>query len=224
MYASYEEAHKLSLENPVEFWGKEAEKLYWYKKPEKILDDSNYPFFRWFIGGKTNLCYNAIDRHALGSKRGAAALIWESPETNQSKVYTYYSLYKEINRFSGVLKNLGVTKGDRIIIYMPMVPEAIIAMLACVRIGAVHSVVFAGFSRESLAGRINDAKPKLLLTCDAGSRMGKTVKLKEIVDDAIDQASIDLKVILYNRGLDPDINWVDGRDFDWMLFPGSFHA
>jgi propionyl-CoA synthetase len=216
VYTSYNEAHALSRSDPEKFWGREAEKLHWYKKPERILDDSNYPFFRWFVGGKTNLCYNAIDRHALSSKRGTAALIWESPETNQSRVYTYYNLYKEINRLSGVLKNLGVVKGDRIIIYMPMIPEAIIAMLACVRIGAIHSVVFAGFSRESLAGRIEDAKPKLLLTCDAGSRMGKIVKLKKIVDDALDQSNVDLNVILFNRGLDPDIKWVEGRDFDWM--------
>ncbi|MFX0209594.1 MAG: AMP-binding protein, partial [Candidatus Hodarchaeota archaeon] len=185
-YHSYKEAHELSIKNPEEFWAKEAEKLHWYTKWDKVIDDSNYPFFRWFVGGKTNICYNALDRHALGSKRGTAALIWESPETDQSRVYTYFHLFKEVNNFAGVLKNLGVEKGDRIIIYMPMIPEAIIAMLACVRIGAIHSVVFAGFSRESLAGRIDDAKPKLLLTCDAGSRNGKTVKLKEIVDDAIE--------------------------------------
>lgn len=213
-YESYDEAYALSRNNPEKFWSREAEKLHWYKKPEKILDDSNYPFFRWFVGGKTNLCYNAIDRH-LGSKRGTAALIWESPETNQSRVYTYYHLFKEVNKFAGVMKNLGVVKGDRIIIYMPMIPEAIIAMLACVRIGAIHSVVFAGFSRESLAGRINDAKPKLLLTCDAGSRMGKVVKLKEIVDDALELSNVDLNVILFNRGLDPNINWVEERDLDW---------
>ncbi len=215
-YESYEEAHTLSRKDPETFWSKEADKLFWYKKPEKILDDSNYPFFRWFVGGKTNLCYNAIDRHALGSKRGTAALIWESPETGQSRVYTYYQLYKEINRFAGVMKNLGVKKGDRIIIYMPMIPEAIIAMLACVRIGAIHSVVFAGFSRESLASRIEDAKPKLLLTCDAGSRMGKIVKLKKIVDNALELAEVTVKnVIIFNRGLDTELNWIKNRDLDW---------
>ena len=140
MYNSYEEAHKLSIEQPEIFWDREAKQLHWYKMYDKVLDTSNYPHFYWFKGGKTNLCYNAIDRHALGSKRGTAALIWESPETGQSKVFTYYHLYKEVNRFAGVLKNLGVKKGDRIIIYMPMIPEAIIAMLASVRIGAIHSV------------------------------------------------------------------------------------
>jgi len=216
-YKSYEEAYKLSLENPEEFWGKEAEKLHWYKKWDKVLDDSNYPFFRWFVGGKTNLCYNAVDRHALGTKRGTAAIIWESPETGQSRVYTYYHLYKEVNKFAGVLKNLGIQKGDRIIIYMPMVPEAAIAMLACVRIGAIHSIVFAGFSREALAGRIDDAKPKLLLTCEAGSRMGKIIKLKNIVDDALAISREKVEhVIILNRGLDPDFPKKEGRDLDWM--------
>jgi propionyl-CoA synthetase len=217
LYSTYKEAYKLSTENPEAFWEREAENLYWYKKWDKVLDDSNFPFFKWFIGGKTNLCYNAVDRHALGLKRGSAAIIWESPETNQSQVFTFYHLYKEVNHFSGVLKNLGIEKGDRIIIYMPMIPEALIAMLACVRIGAIHSVVFAGFSRESLAGRIDDAKPKLLLTCDAGSRMGRVVKLKEIVDDAIELATFNLEqVVIFNRGLDPEISLVEGRDLNWQ--------
>ncbi|MHA1945521.1 MAG: acetate--CoA ligase [Candidatus Hodarchaeales archaeon] len=216
MYTSYEEAHKLSLEKPTEFWAKEAEKIHWYQKYDQVLDDSNYPFFRWFPGGKTNLCYNAVDRHALSSKRGTAALIWESPETGQSKVFTFYHLYKEVNNFAGVLKNLGVQKGDRIIIYMPMVPEAIIAMLASVRIGAVHSVVFAGFSRESLAGRIDDAKPKLVLTCEAGSRMGKVVKLKGIVNDAVESANFKPNnIVVYNRGLDTDYPKHE-LDLDWQ--------
>ncbi|MFX1284091.1 MAG: acetate--CoA ligase [Promethearchaeota archaeon] len=216
-YSSYKEAHNLSLEDPQKFWAQEGEKLHWYKKWDKVLDDSNYPFFKWFVGGKTNLCYNAVDRHALGSKRGTAALIWESPETNQSRVYTFYHLFREVNKFAGVLKNLDVKKGDRIIIYMPMIPEAIIAMLACVRIGAIHSVVFAGFSRESLAGRIDDAKPKLILTCDAGSRNGKVVKLKEIVDDAIEIAEEkSSRVLVYNRNLNPDCPKQEGRDLDWQ--------
>lgn len=216
-YHSYKEAHELSIKNPEVFWAREAEKLHWYKRWDKVLDDSNYPFFKWFVGGKTNLCYNALDRHALGSKRGTAALIWESPETDQSRVYTFYHLFKEVNKFAGVLKNLAIKKGDCIIIYMPMIPEAIIAMLACVRIGAIHAVVFAGFSRESLAGRIDDAKPKLLLTCDAGSRNGKVVKLKEIVDDAIEIATEEVNhVIVYNRGLDPECPKLEERDLDWQ--------
>ncbi len=216
-YTKYEEAYDLSLKNPEEFWRSEAENLHWYKKWDKVLDDSNYPFFRWFVGGKTNLCYNAIDQHALGAKRGTAAIIWESPETGQSQIYTYYQLYKEVNKFAGVLKNLGIKKGDRIILYMPMVPESAIAMLACVRIGAIHSVVFAGFSRDALADRINDANPKLLLTCDAGSRAGKLVKLKGIVDAALEKTTANVDhVIVKNRSLDPDFPITKGRDLDWM--------
>ncbi len=216
-YSSYNEAYELSLSDPHTFWGKEAEDLHWFKKWDKVLDDSNYPFHKWFIGGKTNICYNAIDRHALGARRGTAALIWESPETGQSRLYTFYHLYKEINRFAGVLKNLGVEKGDRIIIYLPMIPEAIIAMLASARIGAIHSVVFAGFSRESLSGRIDDAKPKLVLTAEAGSRGGKVVKLKQIVDDAINIADHKPQnVIVFNRRLDPEFPKVEGRDLDWV--------
>ena len=215
-YTSYSETHMLSLKDPNKFWGQEAEKLHWYKKWDKVLDDSKSPFFRWFVGGKCNLCYNAVDRHALEEKRGTAAIIWESPETGQTQVYTFYSLYKEVNKFAGVLKNLGITKGDRIIIYMPMIPEAIISMLACVRIGAIHGVVFAGFSRESLAGRIDDAKPKLLITADCGSRGGKLVKLKEIVDAAINSSKEGVKnVIIYNRKKNCESSITEGRDLDW---------
>lgn len=215
-YKTHDEIVKYSRSNPSEFWGKEAEDVFWYEKPTIILDDSNPPYYKWFVDGKTNLCYNALDRHALGSKRGTAALIWESPETGNSRVFTYYELYKMVNRFAGVLKNLGVVKGDIIIIYMPLVPEAVIAMLACVRIGAIHSVVFAGFSEDALADRINDAKPKLLLTADAGSRNGKIIKLKGIVDRGIDK-SIEKpeQVIVLNRKLDPDLPWIEGRDIDW---------
>ncbi len=214
-YNSYEETYESSLSCPQEFWEQEAEDLHWYDEWDTVLDDSNYPFFRWFVGGKTNLCYNAVDRHALGDKRETTALIWESPETGQSRTYTYYQLYKEVNKFAGVLKNLGVQKGDRIIIYMPMVPEAAIAMLACVRIGAIHSVVFAGFSREALAERIDDANPKLILTCDAGSRKGKVIKLKPIVDDALEMATEQVEhTVVLNRELDPDAPRRE-NDLDW---------
>jgi propionyl-CoA synthetase len=215
-YKTHEEIVNFSRSNPSEFWSKEAEDVFWYEKPSKILDDSDPPYYKWFVDGKTNLCYNALDRHALGPKRGTAALIWESPETGNSRIFTYYELYKKVNQFAGVLKNLGVVKGDRIIIYLPLVPEAVIAMLACVRIGAIHSVVFAGFSEDALSDRIDDAKPKLLLTADAGSRNGKIVKLKGIVDNSIDK-SIEKPeyVIVLNRKLDPDMSWKEGRDLDW---------
>ncbi len=215
-YKTHDAIVNFSRSNPSEFWGKEAEDVFWYEKPTKILDDSNPPYYKWFVDGKTNLCYNALDRHALGPKRGTAALIWESPETGNSRVYTYYELYKKVNQFSGVLKNLGVVKGDIIIIYLPLVPEAVIAMLACVRIGAIHSVVFAGFSEDALSDRIDDAKPKLILTADAGSRNGKIIKLKGIVDRGIDK-SIEKPehVIVLNRKLDANLPWMEGRDIDW---------
>jgi propionyl-CoA synthetase len=219
-YKTYDELHKMSVEDPEGFWGGCAEHLFWYKKWDKVLDDTNSPFYRWFVGGKTNICYNAVDRHALGKKRGSAAIIWESPTTGQSRILTYYQLYKEVNQFSGVLKNLGVKKGDRVIIYLPMVPEAVIAMLSCVRIGAIHSVVFGGFSTESLADRINDAEPKLLICAEAGSRKGKEVPLKKIVDAGLEAATAKVeKVIVLDRGIgdpnlkkDRDILWSDALD------------
>jgi propionyl-CoA synthetase len=214
-FTNYEELHKMSVEDPDAFWSGAAEYLHWYKKWDKVLDDSNPPFYRWFKGGKTNICYNAVDRHALGDKRGMAAIIWESPTTGQSRTLTYFQLYREVNQFAGVLKNLGIKKGDRVIIYLPMVPEAAVAMLACVRIGAIHSVVFGGFSVESLADRINDAAPKLLICAEAGSRKGKEVPLKKMVDDALDHATHKLdNVIVLDRGIG-DPNLKKGRDILW---------
>ncbi|MBN1881507.1 MAG: acetate--CoA ligase [Deltaproteobacteria bacterium] len=212
---TYEALHKMSVEDPTGFWGGCAEHLHWYKKWDKVLDDSKAPFYRWFPGGKTNICYNAVDRHALGANRGTAAIIWESPTTGNSRVLTYFQLYREVNRFAGVLKNLGVKKGDRVVIYLPMVPEAAVAMLACVRIGAIHSVVFGGFSVESLAGRIDDAAPKILICAEAGSRKGKEVPLKKIVDDSLDYASHKVdRVIVLDRGIGK-ANLKEGRDILW---------
>lgn len=212
----YEEVYRRSIEDPTGFWGEQAEALHWFKKWEKVLDDSNAPFYRWFVGGETNLCYNAVDRHALGPQRGTAAIIWESAETGQSRTLTYHELYREVNRLAGVLKNLGVRKGDRVIIYMPMVPEALIGMLACVRLGAIHSVVFGGFSVGSLTSRIDDASPTVILTADAGMRKGVPVKLKEVVDAALNQCTVDSvrDVLVLNRGL-VDCPMKRGRDLDW---------
>ncbi len=212
---SYEEYHKQSIDDREGFWANAADKLHWYKKWDKVLDDSNPPFYKWFVGGKTNICYNAVDRWALGGHRAKAAYIFESPETGESRTITYYELYKEVNRFSGVLKNLGVNKGDRVIIYMPMVPEACIAALACARIGAIHGIVFAGFSIESLATRIDDSQAKVVLCADGGMRGGKTVDLIGIVQKALDEAETDVEsVVILNRGL-VDFDLKDGRDYDW---------
>jgi propionate--CoA ligase len=214
---SYQEVYQRSINDPNGFWGEIAENLHWYKKWDKVLDDSNPPFYRWFVGGETNLCYNAVDRHALGAKRGQAALIWESSETGKSRTLTYFELYREVNRLAGVFKNLGIKKGDRILIYMPMVPEAIFAMLACVRLGAIHSVVFGGFSSGAMAARIDDAAPSLVVTADASSRKGNIVPLKKMVDDSLALATTDSvkHVLVLNRGLAPSYPMTEGRDLDW---------
>ncbi|GAB4305979.1 MAG: propionate--CoA ligase [Promethearchaeota archaeon] len=212
---TYLEAWKLSREKPEEFWGRIAEGIFWYKKWDKVLDDSKAPFYKWFVGGVTNTCYNAVDRWALGDKKDQAAYIWESPETGNSRVITYGELYELVNQFAGVLKNSGVGKGDRVVIYLPMIPEAAIAALACVRIGAIHSIVFAGFSVESLAFRIDDAQPKVLICADAGHRAGKPVPLKPIVDKALESAKFKVPlVIVLDRGLVKP-NVVEGRDVLW---------
>ncbi|NNJ10935.1 acetate--CoA ligase [Chloroflexales bacterium ZM16-3] len=212
----YEDTHRRSIEDPAGYWGELAEELHWYKRWDAVLDDSKAPFYRWFVGGETNICYNAVDRHALGARRGQAAIIWESAETGQSRTLTFFELYREVNRLAGVLKNLGVQKGDRVIIYMPMVPEAIIGMLACVRLGAIHSVVFGGFSITSLASRIDDAEPVLILTADASMRKGLPVPLKDIIDKALDAAEGDSvrDVLVLNRGL-VNCEMKKGRDLDW---------
>ncbi|GAB4297138.1 MAG: propionate--CoA ligase [Myxococcota bacterium] len=215
--SKYYEVWQESLKNPEKFWGKEAEKLHWFKRWDKALDDSRAPFYRWFVGGKTNICYNAIDRHALGARRGHAAIIWESSELGASRVITYYELYREVNAFAGVLKNLGVKKGDRVIIYMPMVSEAAVAMFACARIGAVHCVVFAGFSYEALADRIDDAGADVVICAEAGLRGGKLVDLKRIVDGAIERAKRKVKkVVVLDRGINKEWNKVAERDISWV--------
>lgn len=211
--SKYLEMHNKSTNDPEGFWSKEAEQLSWTKRWDKVLDDSKAPFFRWFVGGETNLCFNAVDRHARGDKGDKPAIIWESPETGQTRTLTFNELLKEVNSAASALKALGVAKGDRVIIYLPMVPEALVSMLACARIGAVHSVVFAGFSFESLADRINDAEPKAIITADASTRKGKIIPLKKIVDAALDRAPINACIVL-DRGIqtyEPRPN----RDHDW---------
>ncbi|HPQ67606.1 MAG TPA: acetate--CoA ligase [bacterium] len=216
MNRKYDELHQLSIADPSGFWGAEAEKLHWFKKWDKVLDDSNPPFYRWFVGGETNLCYNAVDRHALGAGRNKAAIIWESPETGQSRIITFFELYRQVNRLANVLLSKGINKGDRIIIYMPMVPEALVAVLACARIGAIHSVVFGGFSSDSLANRVDDCQPKMIICADGSSRKGKPVLLKKIVDSALDLAENNVPhVLVYDRKIAP---WQakEGRDLDWQ--------
>ncbi len=212
---NYEEFHRRSIEQPEAFWAEQAELIHWHKPPEKILDYSNPPFRSWFVGGETNLCYNAIDRH-LKDRADQPAVVYISTETGQTVSYTYAEAYREVNRFAAVLQSLGVDRGDRAVIYMPMVAEAVFAMLACARLGVVHSVVFGGFAAANLAVRIDDAKPKVLITSDAGMRNGKPVPYKHLVDSACELAEYPpAKVLIVNRGLVPDMPVTPGRDEDY---------
>ena len=211
----YREFHRRSIEDREAFWSEQARLIHWQKPFGKVLDYSRPPFARWFVGGETNLCYNAVDRH-LGSRGDQKALVWISTEVNQTRAFTYRQLSEEVNRVAAMMQSLGVKQGERVIIYMPMIPEACFAMLACARIGAVHSVVFGGFAAASLAARIDDAKPALMITADGGSRMGKVVTYKSLVDESLKLAKHPPKnVLLFSRGLDPQMPVVQGRDVSW---------
>ena len=181
----YSEIYKKSINQPEEFWQAAAEDIFWYKKPTKILDKSNPPFYKWFADGVTNTCYNALDVHVENGRGDKNALIYDSTMTNTKLKFTYKELLDKVKKFAGALKNQNIGKGDRVIIYMPMVPEAIIAMLACARIGAIHSVVFGGFASKELANRIDDSQAKLLITASCGLEPGKTVEYKPLVDRAL---------------------------------------
>ncbi len=189
MSSRYDEVYRRSLDDPEGFWGEAAEGIHWYKKWDKVLDDSNPPFYRWFAGGVTNTCYNALDRHVEGGRADQAALIYDSPVTNTVKTFTYREFRDEVALLAGALAAHGVAKGDRVIIYMPMVPQAVAAMLACARIGAVHSVVFGGFAANELAVRIDDAKPKLIVSASCGIEPGRVVAYKPLLDEAIELAT-----------------------------------
>lgn len=167
-----------------EFWAEQSKLIDWIKEPQTILDKSNPPFYKWFKGGQLNTCYNCVDRHAA-KRPDALALIYESSMTGETKTYTYKELLDLVSRFAGVLKAHGIEKGDRVIIYMPMIPEAIVAVLACTRLGAVHSIVFGGFGGAELANRIKDAKPKGIVTASCGIEPHKIVNYKELCDEAV---------------------------------------
>ncbi len=211
----YDEAFEKSINNPDEFWGEAAENCHWYKKWDKVLDDSNKPFYRWFTGGVINTCYNALDFHVENGRGDQNALIYDSPVTDSQKKYTYSELRDVTAKFAGALKGLGVEKGDRVLIYMPMIAEAAIAMLACARIGAVHSVVFGGFAANELATRINDAKPKVIVSASCGIEVKKIIAYKPLLDEAIDIAdSKPKKCIIFQRSMET-ASMIEGRDVDW---------
>jgi len=212
---TYREFHRRSIEQPEAFWGEQAGLINWHKPFGKVLDYSRPPFARWFVGGETNLCHNAVDRH-LKDRADQNALIFISTETGSNRTYTFRELHTEVNRCAAVLREQGTVKGDRILIYMPMIPEAVFAMLACVRLGAIHSVVFGGFASHSLASRIDDAKPRLMITADAGMRGGKPIPYKGLVDEAIRLSQHPpRRVVIVNRGIDQDFRLTAGRDLDY---------
>jgi len=211
----YDIAHNQSIEDPNGFWGAAAEDCHWYKKWDKVLDDSGKQFFRWFSGGEMNTCYNALDYHIDNGRGEQNALIYDSPVTDTIKKYTYIQFRDEVARFAGALAAQGVVKGDRVLIYMPMIPEAVIAMLACARIGAVHSVVFGGFASKELAVRIDDSKPRVIVSASCGIEVARIIAYKPLLDEAIDMAgSKPDRCIIKQRPMET-AGMIEGRDLDW---------
>ncbi|RTG99666.1 acetate--CoA ligase [Thermus scotoductus] len=208
----YQRLYEESLKDPEGFWGRVASELHWFEPWQKVLE-GDLPHAKWFVGGKTNLSYNALDRHVKTWRRNKAALIWEG-EPGEERVLTYHDLWREVQKFANVLKCLGVKKGDRVTIYLPMIPEAAIAMLACTRIGAIHSVVFGGFSSGALAERIRDAEAKVLITADGGYRRGQVVPLKQNADEALKEVSTVEHVVVVRR-TGEEVPWTPGRDHWW---------
>lgn len=214
-FEEYKEIYKQSVENPEEFWGNIASQFFWKRKWQTVLDwNFKEPDINWFVGGKLNITENCLDRH-IYSKGDQPALIWEPNDPNEAhRVLSYKQLLEKVEQFSNVLKNNGIKKGDRVCIYLPMVPELVIAVLSCARIGAIHSVVFGGFSSKSIADRIQDANCKLVITADGGFRGSKVIELKNIVDDALDQCPSIEKVIVLTRTRTP-VSMIKGRDVWW---------
>ena len=212
---SYDEVYQRSLSDPEGFWGEAARAIHWDKPWDKVLDDSRPPFYRWFAGGMMNTCYNAVDRHVEAGRGDQIAIIHDSPVTQSQRKISYAELQDLVSRFAGVLTSLGVTKGDRVIVYMPMVPEAAIAMLACARIGAIHSVVFGGFSSRELATRIDDAKPKVMVAGSCGIEPSRVVHYKPLLDQAIEMAKHKPeRCVILRRPQEPG-TMIEGRDVDW---------
>ncbi len=210
--AEYEQMYRRSVEDPESFWAEAARELHWFKHWDKVLE-WNEPWVKWFVGGKTNLCYNCVDRHALGSKRDKVAILWEG-EPGEIRKLTFGDLHAEVQRFANALRSLGIKKGDRVAVYMGMTPELAIAILACARIGAVHSVIFGGFAAHAIVDRVNDAECVAILTQDMSYRRGGEVKLKATVDEAVAQCPTVKNVVVYQRSGSP-VNMQAGRDHWW---------
>jgi propionyl-CoA synthetase len=220
----YDATYGRSLADPAGFWAEAAEDLYWDRRWDKVFDDSRPPFYRWFVGGALNTCYNALDLHVDRGRGKQRALIYDSPVTDTVRVFTYAELRDAVARVAGALRRQGVERGDRVIIYMPMVPEAVMAMLACARIGAIHSVVFGGFAANELAKRIDDAKPKLILSASCGIEVGRVVPYKPLLDGAIALSSHKpQRCVILQRPQDK-ATLVAGRDLDWGDFMANAEA
>jgi len=216
--SKYEQVFKRSIDDPNGFWEEAAEEISWHKKWDKVLDDSNVPFYRWFAGGELNTCYNALDRHVESGRGEQTAVIWDSPVTGQKLKYTYREMTDKVAKFAGALRSLGVNKGDTVIIYMSMVPEALIAMLACARLGAVHSVVFGGFAPNELAVRIDDAKPKVIIATSCGiegMNPPKVIEYVPMLNKAIELAAHKPEKCIILQRPQAKGELKQGRDFDW---------
>src|SRR5437867_10205747 len=218
MTSVYEETYARSLGDPAGFWAAAAEDLYWDRRWDTVFDDSRPPFYRWFAGGRLNTCYNALDLHVDRGRGKQRALVYDSPVTDTIRTFTYAELRDAVARVAGALRRQGVAQGDRVIIYMPMVPEAVMAMLACARIGAIHSVVFGGFAPNELAKRIDDARPKLIVSASCGIEPGRVVAYKPLLDGAIELSrhKRERSVILQRSQATAPL--LKGRDRHWGDF------
>ena len=214
-HTSYESVYTNWQADPETFWAQAAQDVHWFKTWDKVLDDSRAPFYRWFVGDEVNSCYNALDIHVENGRSEQLALIYDSPVTDTFQQFTYRELRNKVAKLAGVLVNMGVTKGDRVILYMPMVPEAAMAMLACARIGAVHSVVFGGFAAKELATRIDDAKPKAILSASCGVEPTRIVEYKPLLDQAINIAEYKPEKCLILQRPQLEASMIPGRDIDW---------
>ncbi|MGB5705260.1 MAG: AMP-binding protein, partial [Arenicellales bacterium] len=215
MTNTFDKIYQASIDNPDAFWAGAAEQIHWYRKWDKVLDDSGAPFYRWFTGGQTNVCYNAVDRHVEQGHGDQLAIIHDSPITGTQQKITYSELQRRVAEFSGALVACGVEQGDRVIVYMPMVPEAVVAMLACARIGAVHSVVFGGFASNELAVRIDDCTPKVIVAASCGLEPGRTVEYKPLLDDAIELAKHNPEHCIIFQRPEAKADLIQGRDLEW---------
>ena len=215
MKTSFDEIYQNSIQKPEEFWENISNDIFWFKKPSKILNKSNPPFYKWFEDGITNSCYNAVDLHIDQGRGEKIALIYDSPITGNKAKLTYNQLKEKVSKFAGALDNQGIKKGDRVIIYMPMIPEAVIAMLACGRIGAIHSVVFGGFASNELASRIDDSKAKILITASCGFEPGRTVEYRPLVDGALKLAKHKVDKVIFFQRKDHEINLNKPLEISW---------